>query len=154
MMRTLLETGTRVAAFTHIRIEDIAFGELEIRIVGKGEKARDVPILQGLARELRLHIGERKTGYFFPSPRGGHYSKRRIQQIVKQTAEQAGIAKRVYPHLLRHTVAQRLADAGMPPDLLQKFLGHARPETTQIYYTPARKQVSSAYRKAMKNSDR
>jgi integrase/recombinase XerD len=149
MMRVLLETGCRVGPFTRLRVEDVSFRELEVRIEGKGGKTRDVPILQSLARELRLHLGDRRSGYLFPSPRGGHYSERRIQQIVKEVAEEAGITKRVYPHLLRHTMAQRLADQGMPENLLQQFLGHAKPETTQVYYRPRRSQVKRAYREAM-----
>ena len=153
MMRLLLETGCRVGAFVKMRVEDIAFRELEIRIPqAKGGKARDVPMLSSLARELRLYLGERRTGYVFPSPRGGHYSKRRVQQIVKEVAEDAGITKRVYPHLLRHTMAQRLADQGMPENLLQKLLGHEHPETTQRYYEPRREHVKREYLKAM-NSD-
>ena len=67
MMRLLLETGCRVGAFVTMRAEDIAFRELEIRIPeAKGGKARDVPILSSLARELRLYLGERRTGYVFP----------------------------------------------------------------------------------------
>jgi integrase/recombinase XerD len=151
MMRLLLESGARVAAFTQLHAEDIAFRDLEIRIRhAKGDKARDVPILSSLARELRLHLGERETGHVFQSPRGGGYSKRRVQQIVKEVATDAGITKRVYPHLMRHTVAQRLADDGIPEPLLQQFLGHERPETTQRYYEPRRRQVKEAHRAAMK----
>lgn len=152
MMRLLLETGCRVGAFVKMRVEDIAFRELEIRIPdAKGGKARDVPILSSLARELRLHLGERRSGYVFPSPRGGHYSKRRVQQIVKEVAKDAGITKRVYPHLLRHTMAQHLADQGMPENLLQRFLGHEKPETTQRYYEPRRKHVKREHQKAMRD---
>lgn len=154
MMRVLLETGCRVGPFTRLRVEDVSFRELEIRVEGKGEKSRDVPILQSLARELRLHLGDRQSGYLFPSPRGGHYSKRRIQQIVKEVAEEAGITKRVYPHLLRHTMAQYLADQGMPENLLQQFLGHKKPETTQVYYEPRRRQVKEAHREAMGGATR
>ena len=59
------------------------------------------------------------------------------------------IHKRVYPHLLRHTVAQRLADEGMREELLQQFLGHEAPETTQRYYKPKRAHVKEAYEEAM-----
>jgi len=97
----------------------------------------------------RLHLSDRRTGYVFPSPRGGHYSSWRIQQIVKERAKDAEITKRVYPHLLRHTVAQRLADEGMPENLLQKFLGHENPQTTQVYYEPSRSQVKQAFEEAM-----
>src|SRR2546426_10218321 len=61
------------------------------------------------------------------------YSPRRIQYIVKETAEQAQITKRVYPHLLRHSVATTLLERGMPIEQIQKFLGHAKLETTQVY---------------------
>jgi len=149
MLRTLLETGMRVSFFAELKAEQIAFRDREIRVRGKGGKARDIPILQSLVNELRLHLGDRRTGYVFPSPRGGHYSSRRIQQIVKERAKDAEITKRVYPHLLRHTVAQRLADEGMPENLLQKFLGHENPQTTQVYYEPSRTQVKQAFEEAM-----
>ena len=150
MMRTLLETGARVSAFMKVRVEDISFRDLEIRLrETKGDKPRDVPILSSLANELRLHVGDRETGWLFRSRQGGHYSKRRVQQIVKDVAEEAGIQKRVYPHLLRHTVAQRLADDGMREELLQQFLGHEAPETTQRYYEPKRAHVKDAYEEAM-----
>jgi len=150
MMKVLLETGARVSAFVKIRVEDISFRDLEIRLrETKGDKPRDVPILSSLANELRLHVGDRETGWLFQSRQGGHYSRRRIQQIVKSVAEDAGIQKRVYPHLLRHTVAQRLADEGMREELLQQFLGHEAPETTQRYYEPRRTDVKEAYEDAM-----
>jgi integrase/recombinase XerD len=150
MMRTLLETGARVSAFVKIQVEDISFRDLEIRLrETKGDKPRDVPILSSLANELRLHVGDRETGWLFRSRQGGHYSRRRIQQIVKDVAEEAGIQKRVYPHLLRHTVAQRLADEGMREELLQQFLGHEAPETTQRYYEARRAHVKEAYEEAM-----
>ncbi len=149
LIRTLLETGSRVSAFCRMRVEDISFSELEIRITDKGDKTRDVPILRSLANELRLHLGDRESGYVFPSPRGGHYSARRLQQLVKEVAVEAGIAKNVYPHLLRHTMAQYLADQGMPENLLQKFLGHEHPASTQVYYEPARTQVKRAFQDAM-----
>ena len=149
LIRTLLETGSRVSAFSRMRVEDLSFSELEIRITDKGDKTRDVPILRSLANELRLHLGGRESGYVFPSPRGGHYSARRLQQLVKEVAAEAGIAKNVYPHLLRHTMAQYLADQRMPENLLQKFLGHEHPASTQVYYEPARTQVKRAFNDAM-----
>jgi len=150
MMRVLLETGARVSAFVKIRVEDISFRDLEIRLrETKGDKPRDVPILSSMANELRLHVGDRETGWLFQSRQGGHYSERRVQQIVKSIAEEAGIQKRVYPHLLRHTVAQRLADEGMREELLQQFLGHEAPETTQRYYEPKRTDVKDAFEEAM-----
>ncbi|MFB6230533.1 MAG: tyrosine-type recombinase/integrase [Salinibacter sp.] len=139
-----------MSAFVKIRVEDISFRDLEIRLrETKGDKPRDVPILSPMANELRLHVGERETGWLFRSRQGGCYSKRRVQQIVKSVAEEAGIQKRAHPHLLRHTVAQRLADEGMREELLQQFLGHEAPETTQRYYEPRRTDVKEAFEEAM-----
>ena len=149
MIRTLLETGSRVGAFCDFRAEHFSYVDREIRVLDKGNKYRDIPILKSLANELKLHLKERRTGYVFPSPRGKSYTPRRIQQIVKELAREANIVKNVYPHLLRHTIAQYLVDRGMPEHLLQKFLDHESPRTTQIYYEPSRMLVKKAFEEAM-----
>src|SRR4051812_46124894 len=95
LIKTLFQTGARVSEFAGIRIEDLFFDELMILIdKGKGEKSRYVPILAELAQELQTHLGDRETGYLFETTRHLPYSPRRIQQIVKTTAEKAKITKR------------------------------------------------------------
>ena len=114
MLRVLLETMPRMSEFVSLQVEDISFEEdLIILGNGKGGKRREVPITNSLARELKLHVGGRNTGALFLSPKEGGYSTRRIQQIVKETAKKAEITKRVYPHLLRHTMATRLVNGEM-----------------------------------------
>src|SRR5215217_3635249 len=115
LIKTLFQTGARVSEFANIKVEHFFFDELMILIDrGKGGKSRYVPILPELAQELRTHLGDRGTGYLFETNRTTCYSPRRIQYIVKETAEQAQITKRVYPHLLRHSVATTLLEHGMP----------------------------------------
>ncbi len=151
MVRVLLETGSRVSAFTRIDVADVDLTGNLIRLRNdKGGVDRDVPILASLSDQLRLHIGRRESGPLFLSPRGGGYSVRRTQQIVKEVASEAGIQKNVYPHLLRHTIAQHLADQGMPEQLLQRFMGHSHPATTQVYYEPRQRQVNDSFQAAMK----
>ncbi len=119
----MFQTGARVSEFANIKVEHFFFEELMILIdKGKGGKSRYVPILAELAQELRTHLGERSTGYLFETNRHLPYSPRRIQQIVKTPAEGAKIKKRVYPHLLRHSVATTLLERGMPIDQIQKLL--------------------------------
>jgi integrase/recombinase XerD len=150
LIKTLFQTGARVSEFAGIKVEHFFFDELMILIdKGKGGKSRYVPILSELAQELRTHLGGRGTGYLFETNRLLPYSPRRIQQIVKATAEGAKIKKRVYPHLLRHSVATTLLERGMPIDQIQKFLGHSKLETTQVYAESTTEMVKESYRRAL-----
>ena len=150
LIKTLLTTGTRVSEFCSMRVEDFFFEEQMILInKAKGGKSRYVPILPELAQELRTHLGDRSAGYLFETNRHAAYSPRRVQQIVKEKAAKAKIAKRVYPHLLRHTVATFLLERGMPLEQIQKFLGHAKIETTQIYAESTTEMLKENYRKAL-----
>src|SRR6266851_3549953 len=133
LIKTLFQTGARVSEFVNIKAEDVFFDEQMILIAkAKGGKSRYVPILLELAQEVRTHLGQRTVGYLFETNRATRYSPRRIQQIIKETAAQAQITKRVYPHLLRHSVVTTLLERGMPIEQIQKFLGHSKLETTQL----------------------
>lgn len=141
MMQALLETGCRASEFVAVRIQDISFAERLVQIEGKGERRREVPIRRELARLLQTHIGRRRAGPLFKSREKGSgpipymYTRQRIGQIVRQVAREADINKRIYPHLLRHTVATKLLNRGMDIADVQKFLGHEDISTTRIYAT-------------------
>lgn len=91
----------------------------------------------------------------------GNYLDRRQEQmsvfgrnrsrgvLAKEVAERAGIEKRVYPHLLRHSVATTLLERGMPIDQIQKFLGHSKLETTQIYAESTTEMIKESYNRAL-----
>ncbi|MDA8049044.1 MAG: tyrosine-type recombinase/integrase [Rhodospirillales bacterium] len=140
MLQTLLETGARTSSLVQLRVEDVSLAERVITIrSGKGGKRREVPIRRELAQLLRLHIGARRAGSLFASRQAGSgptpyvLTRQRIGQIVRDVAKAAGISKRVYPHLLRHTVATRLLALGMDITDLQRFLGHESITTTRHY---------------------
>lgn len=139
MVQTLLETGTRVSEFVALRVEDVSLGERVIVIEnGKGGKRREVPIRPELTRLLSMHIGKRRSGPLFVSREQGTgglrvYSRQRIGQIVREIAQKAGIGKRIYPHVLRHTMATRLLAIGMDITDIQRFLGHVDISATRIY---------------------
>lgn len=98
---------------------------------------------------MRTRLGGRGAGYLFETNRHLPYSPRRIQQIVKATAEGAGIKRRVYLHLLRHSVATTLLERGMPIDQIQKFLGHSKLETTRVYAESTTEMIKESYRRAL-----
>ena len=140
MMQVLLETGTRVSEFVALRVEVVSLAERAIVIEdGKGSKRREVPMRPELARLLTLHIGRRRSGPLFVSRqkradgRPPAFTRQHIGQMVRQIARDAGIGKRIYPHLLRHTMATRLLAIGMDITDVQKFLGHEDIATTRIY---------------------
>jgi integrase/recombinase XerD len=150
LIKTLFQTGARVSEFVNIKANEVFFEEQMILISkAKGGKSRYVPILPQLAQELRTYLGHRTTGYLFETVQHTQYSPRRIQQIIKETAADADITKRVYPHLLRRSVATTLLERGMPIEQIQKFLGHSKLETTQIYAESSAEMIKVSYQKAM-----
>lgn len=150
LIKTLFQSGARVSEFVNLRVTDFFFDEQMLLIdKGKGGKSRYVPLLPELVQELKTHLGGRQTGYLFETNRHAAYSARRVQQIVKATAESAKITKRVYPHLLRHSIATTLLERGMPIEQIQKFLGHSKIETTQIYAESTTEMIKESYRRAL-----
>lgn len=140
MLQILLETGARASELAQLRIENVGLAERVVVIRrGKGDKRREVPIRRELVQLLRLHIGTRRAGPLFASRQRGSgpvphtLTRQRIGQVVREVARSAGIEKRVYPHLLRHTVATRLLALGMDITDLQRFLGHESINTTRHY---------------------
>jgi integrase/recombinase XerD len=151
LVKTLVLTGARVSEFVAIDIRDFSYDDKTITIRhGKGRKERVVPILPALADELQVHVHHASTGPLFHSRRWRlPFSQRRVQQIVKELAAGAGIVKRVYPHLMRHSVAQHLLEGGMPLEQVQRFLGHSSITTTQIYAESSAAMIRDSYRKAL-----
>jgi integrase/recombinase XerD len=108
------------------------------------------PILPALADELRTHLQGRQTGFLFEGNRQTRYSTRTVQSIVTNCARAASIQKRVYPHLLRHSIATILLDSGLVPiDQVQKFLGHLNLSTTQIYAETSLRALGENYPRAL-----
>jgi integrase/recombinase XerD len=157
-IKTLFLTGARVNEFVHIRVEDLHLDDESPQIYlthAKREACRYVPVLPALAQELRTHLQGRRQGYLFESNRHALYSVRTVQAVVERFARQAGIAKRVYPHLLRHSIATILLDSGLVPiDQVQKFLGHLQLSTTQIYAETSTRALSENYVRALVAANR
>jgi integrase/recombinase XerD len=153
MIKTLFQSGARVSEFVHIRVEDLSLDgdPPQIHIVhAKRGADRYVPVLPALADELRTHLQRRQAGFLFESNRHTRYSTRTVQSIVTRCARGAGIKKRVFPHLLRHSIATILLDSGLVPiDQVQKFLGHLHLSTTQIYAETSLRALGENYIRAL-----
>jgi integrase/recombinase XerD len=141
MLELLYASGLRVSELVNARLEHLDLDTRIIRVTGKGNKTRLVPVGQRAIDAIKKYLdGERpnfvkkKTGSeIFLSERGTKLTTVRIWQIVKQTAKHAGLDLNVYPHLLRHSFATHLLSNGADLRIIQEMLGHADISTTEIY---------------------
>ncbi len=157
--RAILElfyaSGLRLSEVCGARLENLDTEEGFIRVTGKGNKTRIVPVgLQARAsieRYVKLERPElvkaKSSSHIFLSVRGGALSPERMRSIVKQRALAAGIESKIYPHLLRHSFATHLLQNGADLRVIQEMLGHADISTTQIYAHVDQKRLKATHKK-------
>lgn len=141
MLETLYSCGLRVSELINLRYADIYPEEQFIRVLGKGNKQRLVPISEVALREISNYLKDRsqvvpKKGFedtLFLSRRGTALSRIMVFHIIKVQTEAAGIHKRVSPHTFRHSFATHLLEGGANLRAIQEMLGHEQITTTQIY---------------------
>lgn len=130
-------TGCRVSEVVDICKEDIDYYNRTIKVTGKGDKERYVYINAAAVVALDEYFKERDdcNPHLFVSDRKPHQGlkKNAIEKIIGKVGERAGINRKVYPHLLRHTMATHLYNHGMRLEDLQILLGHEKADTTRIY---------------------
>ncbi|MCW1915930.1 tyrosine recombinase [Luteolibacter sp. GHJ8] len=141
MLELFYASGLRLSELCTARLENLDRDEHFIRVTGKGNKTRIVPVGrtaeemldQYLASERKELVNKKSSSHIFLSVRGGKLSPDRVRQVVKERAAMAGIDQNVYPHLLRHSFATHLLEGGADLRVIQELLGHADIATTQIY---------------------
>ena len=155
MLRLLFYTAVRVSELCAIEVADVDLEACKIRInSGKGDKDRYVLFGKTFATALRTHIAAHPSNrWLFQTRRNTRYTTRRVQQIVKQYAEQAGV--KATPHTFRHQAITWLTrHSGLADAELQLITGHARRETLAIYQHVALDgDLEKKYQEAMKQVD-
>jgi integrase/recombinase XerD len=154
MLELFYSSGLRLSELCGARLEQLDMEEKFLRVTGKGNKSRIVPLgemaRQAIERYLavdRPALVKRRTGsQLFLSIRGGALSPDRVREIVKERAAQAGLDQNVYPHLLRHSFATHLLEGGADLRVIQELLGHADIATTQIYTHVDQKRLKSIHK--------
>ena len=142
ILETLYGCGLRVSELTNLKLSDLYFDEGFIKVTGKGDKQRLVPIVKATQkyiniyrREIRLHINiqPQHEDTLFLNRRGKQLIRAMIFTIIKQLAETIGLKKKISPHTFRHSFATHLLQNNADLRSIQLMLGHESITTTEIY---------------------
>lgn len=142
MLETLYSCGLRVSELTELKISNLFLDDQFIKVIGKGNKERLVPIgsvaikqIELYIHHVRVHIPIKKgfEDFVFLNKFGRSISRQMVFLIIKDLAEKAGIKKTISPHTFRHSFATHLIDGGADLRAIQEMLGHASITTTEIY---------------------
>ena len=139
ILELLYSSGLRLAELTGLNLGDVDLNDATVRVTGKGNKDRIVPVGSHARKAIRqwsrtrvqLANGDEKA--LFVSTRGSRLSQRAVQARVKHWGKRQGIDTRVYPHLFRHSFATHLLESSHDLRGVQELLGHANISTTQVY---------------------
>ena len=161
LLELLYAAGLRISEATGLDREDLSFDGAFVRVVGKGDKERLVPVgdvaLDWLRRWIdgpRVHLialgraAPARGGPLLLGDRGGRLARQQAWASVKRAATRAGLAERVSPHTLRHSFATHLLEGGADLRIVQELLGHASISTTQLYTHLTGERIRDVYRRA------
>ena len=142
MLETLYSCGLRVSELVGLRINDVHFDDAYVKVLGKGNKERLVPLgnramkhMKIYKNEVRVHgaVAHQFRDIMFLNQRGGMLSRQSVFLLIKKLALQTGIQKNISPHTFRHSFATHLVEAGADLRAVQEMLGHESITTTEIY---------------------
>ncbi|ACU06640.1 Integrase [Flavobacteriaceae bacterium 3519-10] len=142
MIEVLYGCGLRVSELIDLKISNINFKELYLKVDGKGDKSRFVPLATYTAKLIKEYIQEIRSKYkinkkcedvLFLNSRGSAMSRVIVFIIIKELTEKAGINKKISPHTFRHSFATHLLQNGADLRYIQEMLGHSSITTTEIY---------------------
>ena len=153
MLEVLYATGLRVSELINLKQSQINFNQGVLRIIGKGDRERLIPLGEESQRWLKNFIDgprmeillERQTDYLFPTRRGDRMTRQAFWHIIKRYAAKSGIRKKMSPHSLRHAFATHLLNRGADLRVVQLLLGHSDLSTTQIYTHVARERLKDLH---------
>ncbi len=142
MLETLYGCGLRVTELVNLRLSRLHFENEYVRITGKGDKERLIPIGHDAIKYITIYINEvrrqqsiakNSEDFVFLNQRGGKISRMSVFNIIKDLAQKAGIQKSISPHTFRHSFATHMVEGGANLRAVQQMLGHESITTTEIY---------------------
>ncbi len=161
LLELLYAAGLRISEAIGLDREDLSVDGAFVRVIGKGDKERLVPVgdvaLDWLERWMagpraalvaRQHVAPIRGGPLFLGDRGGRLARQQAWAAVKRAAADAGLTERVSPHTLRHSFATHLLEGGADLRIVQELLGHASISTTQLYTHLTGERIRDVYSRA------
>jgi integrase/recombinase XerD len=161
LLELLYAAGLRISEALRLDLEDVSLDGAFVRVIGKGDKERLVPIGEVAVDVLRTwlagqraglvaayHVEPIRGGPLFVAGRGGRLSRQQAWSAVKRAAAAAGLSDRVSPHTLRHSFATHLLEGGADLRIVQELLGHASISTTQLYTHVTGERIREVYARA------
>lgn len=142
ILETLYSCGLRVSELVNLRFEDLFFTDGFLRITGKGNKQRLVPVSQTVEKEINIYVENIRTqlkiktgneSYVFLNRRGAKLTRNMIFTIIKNLSTSINLQKNISPHTFRHSFATHLLEGGANLRAIQEMLGHESITTTEIY---------------------
>jgi integrase/recombinase XerD len=142
MIEVLYSSGLRVSELVNLKLDNIYFDIGFLRVIGKGNKERLVPIgrealkyLKIYLEEIRVHVPKKKSyeAFAFLNRRGKNLTRVMVFTIIKNLAKSIGLKKTISPHTFRHSFATHLLEGGADLRAVQEMLGHESITTTEIY---------------------
>ncbi|HEX5095886.1 MAG TPA: site-specific tyrosine recombinase XerD [Acidimicrobiia bacterium] len=160
LLETLYATGIRISEAVGLDQGDVDLEDGLLRVLGKGDKERIVPVGRSARRALTAYFGDgflelrtndrRRAGgdAVFLNSRGGRISRQACWTIVRRAGERVGLHDRLSPHVLRHSCATHMLDHGADLRVVQELLGHATISTTQVYTKVSPERLRAVYDRA------
>ena len=161
LLELLYASGLRISEAVGLDRDDIDLDEALVRVVGKGDRERQVPVgevavawVRRFVEEVRpawldrRQIESRHGGPLFLSVRGDRLDRRRAWEMLVAAAKSAGLNEGVSPHTLRHSFATHLLEGGADLRIVQELLGHASINTTQLYTHLTGERIKDVYARA------
>lgn len=155
MMELLYSCGLRASELVGLNLDDIDFGQEEVRVMGKGGKERILPMGRIAIEAVKSYLGARRPRAeqgtqpaLFLNYRGGRLTTRSLQNIVRKCLVRVARAAGTNPHVLRHSFATHMLERGANLRAVQELLGHASLSTVQIYTHLTAQRLKDVYAKA------
>jgi integrase/recombinase XerD len=153
MLEVLYATGLRVSELVHLKLGQVNMNQGVIRVLGKGNRERLIPLGEEAVRWLKTFIDgaradillDRSTDFLFPTRRGDRMTRQAFWHIIKRYARKAAVDRDLSPHTLRHAFATHLLNHGADLRVVQMLLGHSDLSTTQIYTHVARERLKELH---------